>query len=343
MVTQRVAGEQQRHRESAERRRGAQQAEAERAGHQYVAGIDRQQRGRAAEQNRKEIERDDAEQVLAAANIGDAGEQRGERQRAALRRRRIDADQGDQQAGKDEEHAAGGIDHGRTGEIEQSADCRADDDGGLVRRDRAGDGALEQRPRHQRRHQRMHRGKLEGARRADHQDDGKDDRRGQPALGAADGQRGDGGSLDELAGANDEPPLIAVGDRAHDEREGDHRNELHQPDQAEIEGAVGQLVDLPANRHHHHLEADGRRYARAPEQHVGPVRHQGLRGDGERCRHRQSAGDLRRKRRGTVRRRRWRSFLVRLSRNTASGLRRQAVEGWVEAAPISSPARAKRL
>ena len=42
----------------ADRRRGAQHAEAERAGLQDIARIDRQQRGDAAEQHREQIERD---------------------------------------------------------------------------------------------------------------------------------------------------------------------------------------------------------------------------------------------------------------------------------------------
>src|SRR5271169_6086123 len=55
------------------------------------------------------------------------------------------------------------------------------------------------------------------------------------------------------------------------ERQDHRRHELDQPDQAEIERAVGQLVELPADHQRHHLVAGRRAHARQPEQHEGPM------------------------------------------------------------------------
>ena len=39
-----------------------------------------------------------------------------------------------------------------------------------------------------------------------------------------------------------------------DQRQAEGRQEFHQPDQAELEGAAGQVIDLPAQRHPLHGE-----------------------------------------------------------------------------------------
>jgi hypothetical protein len=77
----------QRHQQRADRRRGAQQAEAPRAGMQDVLGEDRQQRGGAAEQHREQIQRDHAEARPCDADEMHAGEQGLQRGRLAFGRR----------------------------------------------------------------------------------------------------------------------------------------------------------------------------------------------------------------------------------------------------------------
>ena len=62
---------------------------------------------------------------------------------------------------------------------------------------------------------------------------------------------------DHLADAHDHAPVVAVGDMARDQHEQRRRNELGQPDQAEIERIVGDVVHLPADRHRLHLQGDG--------------------------------------------------------------------------------------
>ena len=76
MIADRIARKPGRDQDGADAGRRAQQAEPPRPGMQDVARIDRQQRRRAAEQHREEIERDGAEHDLLAPHIAEAGEQR---------------------------------------------------------------------------------------------------------------------------------------------------------------------------------------------------------------------------------------------------------------------------
>ena len=166
-----VMREPDRDRERAERRRRAQQAEAPRAGHQHVLGVDRQQRGDAAEQHGEQVERDRAEHHLVVADVAKAREHRLDRDRLLLRRRALQPDQADQDARQHEHRRAGQIDRARAEHIEQAADRRPADDGGLARGRRRRDRALQQVRRHDPGHQRVHGRRLEGARRAaDEQD-----------------------------------------------------------------------------------------------------------------------------------------------------------------------------
>ena len=76
----------------------------------------------------------------------------------------------------------------------------------------------------------------------------------------------------------DEAAVEQVEQLPGDHRHRHDREELHQPDEAEIERIVGQLVDLPADRdalHHEGAVAEG---ARAPEQHERAMARQALGG-----------------------------------------------------------------
>ena len=83
--------------------------------------------------------------------------------------------------------------------------------------------------------------------------------------------------LDDLADLQHAAPVVAVGDLAGDQHEHRHRQELHQPDEAEIEGAAGQRIHLPGDRDAHHHEAERREGARAPIEHEWPVAQDGVR------------------------------------------------------------------
>ena len=75
----------------------------------------------------------------------------------------------------------------------------------------------------------------------------------EEAAERADRECRGGQRLHHLAGADHEAAVVAVGDLADDDAEHHHREELHEADQAEVEGAAGQLIDLPADRHRLHL------------------------------------------------------------------------------------------
>jgi hypothetical protein len=64
-----------------------------------------------------------------------------------------------------------------------------------------------------------------------------------------------GRRLDALAHGDDEPAIAAVGDLSDHQRQQDHRHELHEADQPEVERAACQRVKLPAHRDPHHLES----------------------------------------------------------------------------------------
>jgi len=92
--------------------------------------------------------------------------------------------------------------------------------------------------------------------------------------GRAARERERGQRLAYLTSGDDDAPVEAVGDLADDHRQDHQRHELHQPDQAEVERIVGELVDLPADRHPlHHVGAVGEG-ARAPKQHERAVARQ---------------------------------------------------------------------
>lgn len=57
-----------------------------------------------------------------------------------------------------------------------------------------------------------------------------------------------------------------IGELTGGQRQQDHRHELGEPDPAEIQRAVVELVDLPADRHRGHLRAEAHEDQRDPEQ-----------------------------------------------------------------------------
>ena len=84
----------------------------------------------------------------------------------------------------------------------------------------------------------------------------------------------------QLADQQDEPVVVAVGDMADERRQHQHRHELRDAEQPEIERAAGQHVELPADRHHQHLERQDRHDPPDPEHREGAVAERGPRWDG---------------------------------------------------------------
>jgi hypothetical protein len=121
------------HQQRTDRRRGAQDAEAERAGLQDVGRIDRQQRHDAAEQHREQIERDGAEDRRIVADEFDAGIDVVRRCVLFRRHLRDDKDAAGQDGAQQPEHHGERIWQARRCDVSKSAERRAGDDGDLRR------------------------------------------------------------------------------------------------------------------------------------------------------------------------------------------------------------------
>ena len=89
---------------------------------------------------------------------------------------------------------------------------------------------------------------------------------GNLALITSTSKGGIAGGLGHLAGDHDEPAIAAIGDLADDERQGDGRHELHEPDEAEVEGAARQRIELPPDGNRLHVQGERDENSRRPEQ-----------------------------------------------------------------------------
>ena len=119
--------------------------------------------------------------------------------------------------------------------------------------------------------QRRPAGVLERARGAQHDDDGQDAAAAQPSPDGAQRQHRRGGALDHVADHDDEPAIAAVRHLADDQREHHGRHELREADQAEIERAAREEIELPAHRHGLDLQRQRGQHAGRPEKREGRV------------------------------------------------------------------------
>jgi hypothetical protein len=108
-----------------------------RAGQQDVLGEHRQQRGGAAQQHGEQVQRDRPEDVRAAADEADAGQQRIQGGLAFVQRRLAGGQVEHQQAGDEVQHHGRAIDPDAAEGVEQAAEGRGDDGRRLLRRLRA--------------------------------------------------------------------------------------------------------------------------------------------------------------------------------------------------------------
>jgi hypothetical protein len=150
--------------------------------------------------------------------------------------------------------------------VEQPPERRPHDLGRLRGGHRPRGGARDLRPGHEGGDEGRGARILERARGSGGGDDPEDDRLAQPSAERPEGQRRDGAGDDEPADADDDATVVAVGGVPDDQRQQDHRRELHEADEAEVQRAAGQGVDLPADRHRLHVERDRGEDARAPVQ-----------------------------------------------------------------------------
>ena len=188
-----------------------------------------------------------------------------------LLRRAFRARQADQRDGGAEEDEAHDAHQHRARHIDQAAQRRAADHRHLVGRGPGRHRARQHRSRHHGRHQSVDGRHLESARAAE-----QEHRREQQIAAERAGEQGERNDdrdqrVDALRDPNDQPPVVAVGGVSDQQRQHDGGHELDQADQAEVEGAAGDLVDLPADHHGQHLIAHGGGDPRQPEQHERPL------------------------------------------------------------------------
>ena len=242
----------------AERRRGAQMAEAGGAGVEDIAREHRQHRRRAPEQDREQIERDRPQHELVAAHVAkpvdhlvpgmlrafDRGSRlRPDHEHAQQRQR--------EQAGRDR------IGRGRRPGVEIAAERGPDDRSGLpgdrahrdrlwqyLARDEVGREGLQGRHG-------------EGARHAEQGGDGEEYGKGDRALPGAPAKDARAEQFERDRRPGDEAPVEPVGGPACHQRKREQRNELDDSDETELErgglqihGLAGDVVDLPADDDH---------------------------------------------------------------------------------------------
>ena len=243
----------------------AEDAEAQRPDVEDARREQRQQRHGAAEEHREEVEADRAEQHRRAADEPGAREERlaAHRLRKPLLRPFRHTEHVDER--RDEEHRRDGVDDlaAPRGE-EQPADGGADDGRALKRDSAKGHRAREQVRRHERRRQRPRGGPAEGG----SAPGGQRKHQERPERGRAsegdDEQAQSDENVDGDGGAVHESPWQPVGDVAGREGEQRQGQELGKADQAKVERALVDGVDLPADRDRHHLACEARREDRRP-------------------------------------------------------------------------------
>ena len=163
MAPERPAGEQHRHHHRACRRRGPQRPQPFHANMQHIAGIDRQHRGRPAQQHGKQIKADRAQQHLVVADIGNALHQRAPRREHRWRRARHRPDDHQADEGEGEQDGSHHIGRGWRHRIKKGTQRRAQHRAGLPADAVQRDGLRQQFARHQVGGECGHRRPLEGA------------------------------------------------------------------------------------------------------------------------------------------------------------------------------------
>lgn len=249
------------HAERTDRRRCAHHTERPGPGLQNVLGIDRQQRGGAAEQDREQVERDRAEDRGIAADEVQAGKQPVDAF-VLGRGGTFDPDQAAEAARDQRQHCHQRERRAWREGISEPADGRAADGRDLPGAGRKRSRPLQHAVRRDGWQQRGRSGAFEGAAKPEHAENDEDLGRAQRPHQQPHGKIASGEPLRQLAELDDAAAVVAVGRVAGDEHEQCARNELHEAGEAEIEGAAGQRIDLPADSDRGDLIGEFRQGAR---------------------------------------------------------------------------------
>ena len=259
---------------------------------QHPVGEHRHQRLRAGQQDHDKVERDRAQHDLVVAHIAQAFTDEFERRarsggfssRRFQPHQRHDAD-GDERGGGRERQLRAGV-MGAAERQQHAAERGTRDAAGGESERTERDGLWQVRARHERRQQRLRRRRLEGVHRpAQHRravDHADHHRRRQHRRGHRQAHRDR--EFDAIADRQDQPPVVAVGELAAEQREREQRHELEQTHKAEREhgllfalaGRERKLMHVPEQRRGLDLPTQHICGARDPE-----TRERGVLEDGE--------------------------------------------------------------
>ena len=155
--------------------------------------------------------------------------------------------------------------------VEKSARDGPDDGCGLPRRGIPRHRVGEVLGRHEIGHQRGRGGSEEGAGHAEDGEDREDRSRSRQAHDGDSKEHERAGAFERGRQPHDQPAAEAVRHRASDEHQQQRGRELDDADEAEVERAARQVIDLPADGDGDDLRGKGRQEPRGPEEQEGPV------------------------------------------------------------------------
>jgi len=179
-----------------------------------------------------------------------------------------------QREGNDQQGHAQAIDqHGAKG-VEQAAQGRADDDGELHAAGAQRDGARQQRTRHQQRGDGLLCRHLEGAGQTQANGQGQDAVAAHVVRPGAQHQHRGHAALDGRCAGKDAGAVPAVGKVAAGQGHHQRGHKLEEAHQAQVPGVAGQVVHVPAQRHHQHLVGHDAGQTCQPETLEGALRPQ---------------------------------------------------------------------
>ena len=178
-----------------------------------------------------------------------------------------------QHSGQQQQAQAHAIDRAGAGHKHQTAQGRTADDRHLGAGRIEGGGPRQQGRRHKQRSQGLLGRHLKSTRQPQHHRQAQEQITPEPTAslrpagsGRQQHQRHHG--LSDQTSGDDATAVHAIGRMPGHQREHQGRNKLVEPHQAQVPGAVGKLVHLPADSHHQHLLGRGAGQPRTPHAHV---------------------------------------------------------------------------
>ena len=205
------------------------------------------------------------------ADEDETAEQPLEIDRFARRKAPFHRDTAHDESGGEPQHRAGGEDKRWAQRNQQAAERRPGNDRDLRCRCRARNRPRQHARRHDVRQRRLQARLFEGTAGADAERHGKQEMRRQPAGRGRERQHRDGKRLEDLRHENNGTPDVTIRRVAGSEEQSNARDELNEPDHAELKWAARQLVHQPADRDGLDLQRDRCRDPHIEEADIGAV------------------------------------------------------------------------